>query len=388
MTLGGLAIAIGGLVDDAVVDVENVLRRLKVDRAKHPNHRLHPIEVVKLASMEVRSGILYATAIIVLVFLPLFALPGIEGRLFVPLGIAFIVPRWPRCWCRSPSRRCWLLPAAAHEEPRPRRHPAWWPGSKRATATGLWRAGAPRTALAVSAVAVALSAAAVPFFPTTFLPPFNEGTLLIGMRLNPGVTLAESSALARQAEVLVRQVPEVTHVSWRSGRAELDEHAEGVHVSELDVGLLPAAELKRSMAEVQADIRSRLAHLPAAIAIGQPISHRIDHMLSGVRSQIAIKLFGDDLTLRGQAEALSARLAGIPGLADLEVEKQVLAPQITVRVDYAAAAQNGAPAPRCWPRCRRWWRARKWPRWWKAAAVLRWWCACPTAHAHRRPGAC
>ena len=132
----------------------------------------------------------------------------------------------------------------------------------------------------------------------------------------------------------------------RSGRAELDEHAEGVHVSELDVGLLPAAQLKRSMAEVQADIRSRLVHLPAAIALGQPISHRIDHMLSGVRSQIAIKLFGDDLdTLRGQAEALRARLAAIPGLADLEVEKQVLAPQITVRVDYAAAAQMGVPAP-------------------------------------------
>ncbi len=199
--------------------------------------------------------------------------------------------------------------------------------------------------MAVSAVAVVLSVAAVPFFPTTFLPPFNEGTLLIGMRLNPGVTLAESAALASQAEVLVRQVPEVTHVGRRSGRAELDEHAEGVHVSELDVGLVPASELTRSMGEVQADIRSRLAQMPAAIAIGQPISHRIDHMLSGVRSQIAIKLFGEDLdTLRGQADALRARLASIDGLADLEVEKQVLAPQITVRVDHAAAAQYGVPA--------------------------------------------
>ncbi len=138
----------------------------------------------------------------------------------------------------------------------------------------------------------------------------------------------------------------MTHVGRRSGRAELDEHAEGVHVSELDVGLKPAAELSRSMDEITGDIRSRLVNLPAAIGIGQPISHRIDHMLSGVRSQIAIKIFGEDLdTLRGQADALRARLAGIPGLADLEIEKQVLAPQIKVRIDYAAAAQYGVPAP-------------------------------------------
>ena len=347
MTLGGLAIAIGGLVDDAVVDVENVLRRLKVDRAKHPNHRLHPIEVVKLASMEVRSGILYATAIIVLVFLPLFALPGIEGRLFVPLGIAFIVSTLASLLVSvtvTPVLAFYLLPRMKNLDHGDTRVVAWLKARYRnGLAAVLAR---PRTALAVSAVAVALSAAAVPFFPTTFLPPFNEGTLLIGMRLNPGVTLAESSALARQAEVLVRQVPEVTHVGRRSGRAELDEHAEGVHVSELDVGLLPAAELKRSMAEVQADIRSRLAHLPAAIAIGQPISHRIDHMLSGVRSQIAIKIFGEDLdALRGQADALRAKLATIPGIADLQIEKQVLAPQIKVRIDYAAAAQYGVPAP-------------------------------------------
>ena len=346
MTLGGLAIAIGGLVDDAVVDVENVLRRLKMDRHKQGSARLHPLEIVKLASLEVRSGIVYATAIIVLVFLPLFALPGMEGRLFVPLGVAFIVSTLASLLVSvtvTPVLAFYLLPRMKNLDHGDTRVVAWLKARYRnGLAAVLAR---PRTALAVSAAAVVLSAAAVPFFPTTFLPPFNEGTLLIGMRLNPGVTLAESSALARQAEVLVRQVPEVTHVGRRSGRAELDEHAEGVHVSELDVGLLPAAELKRSMAEVQADIRSRLAHLPAAIAIGQPISHRIDHMLSGVRSQIAIKLFGEDLdTLRGQAENLRARLSKVEGLADLEVEKQVLAPQITVRVDYAAAAQYGVSA--------------------------------------------
>jgi HME family heavy-metal exporter len=347
MTLGGLAIAIGGLVDDAVVDVENVMRRLKLDRQKHPHQRLHPIEIVKMASMEVRSGILYATAIIVLVFLPLFALPGIEGRLFVPLGVAFIVSTLASLLVSvtvTPVLAFYLLPHMKNLDHGDTRVVAWLKAGYRTSLQAVLNR--PKAAIAAGGVAFVLSVIAVPFFPTTFLPPFNEGTLLVGMRLNPGVTLAESAALASQAEVLIRAVPEVTHVGRRSGRAELDEHAEGVHVSELDVGLLPASQLSRSMTEIQGDIRSRLINLPAAIAIGQPISHRIDHMLSGVRSQIAIKLFGDDLdTLRGQADALRGRLAAIPGLADLEVEKQVLAPQITVRVDYAAAAQYGVPVP-------------------------------------------
>jgi len=347
MTLGGLAIAIGGLVDDAVVGVENVLRRLKEDRAKHQNHRLHPIELVARATMEVRSAILYATIIIVLVFLPLFALPGMEGRLFVPLGVAFIVSTLASLVVSvtvTPVLSFYLLPGMKSLDHGDTRLLAWLKARYRGALQGVLEH--PKAAVAAGAVAVAIAAAAVPFFPTTFLPPFNEGTLLIGMRLNPGVTLAESTALAQQAEVLVKQVPEVTHVGRRSGRAELDEHAEGVHVSELDVGLKPAGELSRSMGEITADIRSRLVNLPAAIAIGQPISHRIDHMLSGVRSQIAIKIFGEDLdTLRGQADVLRTRLAAIPGLADLEIEKQVLAPQIKVRIDYAAAARYGVPAP-------------------------------------------
>ena len=347
MTLGGLAIAIGGLVDDAVVGVENVLRRLKEDRAKHHDHRMHPIELVGHATMEVRSAILYATIIIVLVFLPLFALPGMEGRLFVPLGIAFIVSTLASLVVSvtvTPVLSFYLLPRMKSLDHGDTKLLAWLKAAYRnALQTVLDR---PRMALVAGAVAVLLAAVAVPFFPKTFLPPFNEGTLLVGLRLNPGVTLAESSDLARQAEVLVKGVPEVTHVGRRSGRAELDEHAEGVHVSELDVGLKPAGELTRPMGEIAADIRARLVNLPAAIAVGQPISHRIDHMLSGVRSQIAIKIFGDDLdTLRGQADALRGKLAGIPGIADLEIEKQVLAPQIKVRVDYAAAAQYGVPAP-------------------------------------------
>jgi len=347
MTLGGLAIAIGGLVDDAVVGVENVLRRLKENRAKHPEHRLHPIELVAQATMEVRSAILYATIIIVLVFLPLFALPGMEGRLFVPLGIAFIVSTLASLVVSvtvTPVLSYYLLPNMKSLDHGDTRLLAWLKAGYRRSLQSVLRH--PKVAVAAGALAVLLAGAAVPLFPTTFLPPFNEGTLLVGLRLNPGVTLSESSALARQAEVLVAQVPEVTHVGRRSGRAELDEHAEGVHVSELDVGLKPASELERTMGEISADIRSRLVNLPAAISIGQPISHRIDHMLSGVRSQIAIKIFGQDLdTLRGQADLLRAKLAEIPGVADLEIEKQVLAPQIKVRVDYGAAAQYGIPAP-------------------------------------------
>lgn len=347
MTLGGLAIAIGGLVDDAVVDVENILRRLKEDRAKPTAQRMNLLALVAKASMEVRSGILYATVIIVLVFIPLFALPGLEGKLFVPLGIAFIVSTLASLVVSvtvTPVLSYYLLPKMKRLEHGDTKVLAWLKAGYR---SGLQSVLArPKAALVAAGAAVLVAGAAVPFFPTTFLPPFNEGTLLIGLRLNPGVTLAESAALARQAEVLVKQVPEVTHVGRRSGRAELDEHAEGVHVSELDVGLKPTAELTRSMDEIGADIRARLANLPASIGVGQPISHRIDHMLSGVRSQIAIKIFGEDLdVLRGQADALRAKLAAIPGLADLEIEKQVLAPQIKVRIDYAAAARYGVPAP-------------------------------------------
>jgi heavy-metal exporter, HME family len=347
MTLGGLAIAIGGLVDDAVVGIENVMRRLKEDRAKHPEHRLHPIEVVARATMEVRSAILYATVIIVLVFVPLFALPGMEGRLFVPLGIAFIVSTLASLVVSvtiTPVLCLYLLPRMKSLDHGDTRLLAWLKARYRGSLQSVLNA--PKAALAAGALAVVAAGAAVPFFSTTFLPPFNEGTLLVGLRLNPGVTLEESSQLARQAEVLLKGVPEVTHVGRRSGRAELDEHAEGVHVSEIDIGLKPVAEITRSMDEINADIRRRLQNLPAAVSIGQPISHRIDHMLSGVRSQIAIKIFGEDLdTLRGQADVLQAKLARIPGVADLEIEKQVLAPQIKVRIDYAAAARYGVPAP-------------------------------------------
>lgn len=346
MTLGGLAIAIGGLVDDAVVDVENILRRLKEQRAKNPGAPFDWVALVRKASLEVRTGIVVATAIVVLVFIPLFALPGIEGKLFVPLGIAFIVSTLASLVVSvtvTPVLSYYLLPGITNLDHGDTRALAWlkarYSGSLNAVLNQ------PRKATGMAVLAVVVAAASVPFFPKTFLPPFNEGTLLIGLRLNPGVTLEDSSALATQAEQLLAGVPEITHIGRRSGRAELDEHAEGVHVSELDIGLIPVSEMTRPMDEVQADMRARLQNLPAAIALGQPISHRIDHMLSGVRSQIAIKVFGEDLdTLRGTAEQLRVQLADIDGLVDLEVEKQVLAPEIKVRVNYAAASQYGVSA--------------------------------------------
>ena len=343
MTLGGLAIAIGGLVDDAVVDVENVIRRLRVNLDKASLDQLSPLAIVRAASLEVRTGIIYATAIIVLVFIPLFALPGIEGRLFVPLGIAFIVSTLASLLVSvtiTPVLCFYLLPSMQSLRDHDTKIVTWLKSHYEFQLSRLL--AAPKKPLMYAFASVIVAAASVPFMASSFLPPFNEGTLLIGLRLNPGVSLSESAGVASQAEKLVRQVPEVTYVGRRSGRAELDEHAEGVHVSELDVGLKPAGDLDRSMAEIQADIRSRLVNLPAAIAIGQPISHRIDHMLSGVRSQIAIKIFGDDLdVLRSQADLLRSKLAGIEGLVDLEIEKQVLAPQIKVRIDYDKAAQYG-----------------------------------------------
>jgi len=188
-------------------------------------------------------------------------------------------------------------------------------------------------------VAVLLAAASVPFFPRAFLPAFNEGSLTLGMLMQPGTSLEESNRIGRLAETLIMEVPEVTQVGRRTGRAELDEHAEGVHASEIDVDLAPS---ERDREAIMADIRERLAVLPVQVAVGQPISHRLDHLLAGVRAQIAIKVFGDDTdTLRGLAAQLRQELEAVPGLVDLSVEKQVLIPQITVRIDHQRLAQTG-----------------------------------------------
>ena len=338
MTLGGMAIAIGELVDDAVVDVENVLRRLRQNRqAAQPRPVL---EVIASASREVRSGVVYATMIVVLVFVPLFFLTGIEGRLFAPLGVAYIVSILASMLVAmtvTPVLCYFLLPKMKRLEkgdsPLVRKLKAW------DTRLLNWSFDHSKSLLGVGLLAVALAIAAVPFFPRSFLPAFNEGTLTISLLLNPGTSLAESNRIGTLAEQLLLQVPEVTQVGRRTGRAELDEHAEGVHSSELDVDLKKS---KRSRADILQDIRDRLAPLPASVNTGQPISHRLDHLLSGVRAQIALKIFGDDLdTLRGLATDLQTRLAKIPGLVDLQLEKQVRIPQLQIRIDYDRAKQYG-----------------------------------------------
>lgn len=338
MTLGGLAIAIGELVDDAVVGVENVLRRLKLNRdLAEPR----PVaEVIAKATLEVRSAIVYATFIIVLVFVPLFVLPGIEGRLFTPLGVAYIVSILASMIVSvtvTPVLAYYLLPGMkqlhAGDSPLVSRLKRW-------DAKLLhWSFGHGRALLAGAAAVVILTAASIPLFPRSFLPPFNEGTLTVNVLLNPGTSLAESNRIGTLAEQIVAGVPEVTQVGRRTGRAELDEHAEGVHYTEMDVDLKASA---RSREAIIGDIRARLAVLPAVSNVGQPISHRLDHLLSGVRAQIALKVYGDDLdTLRGLAADLRARLAKIPGVTDLQIEKQVLIPQIKIRVDYEQAARHG-----------------------------------------------
>ncbi|AMR81059.1 efflux RND transporter permease subunit [Cupriavidus nantongensis] len=341
MTLGGLAIAIGELVDDAIVDVENIQRRLRQRAAMDDPPSV--LETIWRASVEVRSGIVYATLVVVLVFMPLFALPGIEGRLFAPLGIAYIVSILASMLVSmtvTPVLSYYLLPRMKRLE-----HPdsplvAWL---KRVDARILdWSFPRARAVLSVAAVAVVLAAATVPWLPRAFLPGFNEGSMVMSLMLNPGTSLTEANRIGALAETLIRQVPEVTRVGRRTGRAELDEHAEGVHASEIDIDLKPSA---RSREQVMAAIRAQLAGLPASVAIGQPISHRLDHLLSGVRAQIALKIYGDDLdTLRGLAENVRGHLASIPGLVDITVERQVLIPQVNVRLDYRKAAQYGIPA--------------------------------------------
>ena len=338
MTLGGVAIAIGELVDDAVVDVENILRRLKLNQLLPAPKPI--LDVVHSASVEVRSGIVYATLVVVLVFVPLFALPGIEGRLFSPLGMAYITSILASMLVSmtvTPVLCYYLLPNM------PRLHSGDGPlvrYLKRWDEKILrWSFPRAKILISVATVAVLISAACVPFFPRAFLPAFNEGSLVLSLLFNPGTSLAEANRMGTLAEKLIAQVPEVVQVGRRTGRAELDEHAEGVHSTEIDIDLRRS---KRDREAIMTDIRSQLSVLPASTAIGQPISHRLDHLLSGVRAQIAIKIYGDDLdTLRGLAEQMRQELAGTRGLVDLTVEKQVLISQITVRLDHRKLAQTG-----------------------------------------------
>jgi HME family heavy-metal exporter len=337
MTLGGIAIAIGELVDDAVVDVENIFRRLRENReAGNPRSAF---DVVVSASQEVRSGIVYATLVIILVFVPLFALSGIEGRLFVPLGQAYIIAILASLLVSitlTPVMACYLLPNMKSLGEREGKVVSTL---KRWNKSLLERAfSKDRLVFGVTGGLVAAGMLGLLFLPRVFLPPFNEGTFTVGVQFNPGISLSESNRIGAVAERLLLDIPEVKTVGRRTGRAELDEHAEGIHVSELEVELKPKAD----KADVAAEIRARLSVLPVSVIVGQPISHRIDHMLSGVRAEIALKIFGDDLdVLRRLAEELRRKMAAISGIRDLQVEKQVLIPQLEVRVDYQKAALYG-----------------------------------------------
>jgi CzcA family heavy metal efflux pump len=340
MTLGGLAIAIGELVDDAIVDVENIFRRLRENRLR-PDPR-PALEVVYRASSEVRNSIVIATLIVVLVFVPLFALGGIEGRMFLPLGIAYIVSIVASLLVSitvTPVLASYLLPRSRATE-----HGAdgWLVRKlKQGNAAILARTlDRPYPVLVVAGVAIIVAAAVVPFFGREFLPPFNEGTAVVNVTALPGTSLSESNRIGTIAERLLLGVPEVRRVGRRTGRAELDEHAEGVHYGEIDVDLAPSL---RSRGEVLDDLRERVRQIPGvSVGVGQPIAHRLDHLLSGIRAQIAIKVFGPDLeALRGVAAEVEQAIADVPGLVDLQIEKQVLVPQVRVEVDRTAAARYG-----------------------------------------------
>ena len=343
MTLGGLAIAIGELVDDAIVDVENVFRRLRENR--HAAQPKPALEVIYHASSEVRNSIVFATIIVVLVFIPLFALGGIEGRIFAPLGIAYITSIISSLFVAvtvTPALCSYLLPKMKrmdHEKD------SWLVRKIKGAEARLLSWAVPRTTPILLLVALAFLAAiaVIPFFGREFLPPFNEGSVTINLVSAPGISLKESNRIGALAEKLVLEVPEVSMTGRRTGRAELDDHAEGVHSSEIEVELKPS---DRDRGVILDDIRTRLDTIPGiGVNLGQPISHRIDHLLSGVRAQIAVKLFGDDLTtLREKAEEIRSVMSTVPGVVDLQVEKQVLIPQLHVNIDRQQARKYGVMA--------------------------------------------
>lgn len=339
MTLGGLAVAIGELVDDAIVDVENVFRRLRENRTLANPQPI--LTVVYRASKEVRNSIVYATILVVLVFLPLFAMQGIEGRIFAPLGIAYITSILASLVVSltvTPALASYLLGKSSLKEEKDNKFVSWLKNQdRRALEKNL---DDPKPIFWGTAALFALSLVAIPFFGGEFLPPFNEGSLTINVLAQPGTSLEESNRVGTLIEKQLLQVPEVTTVARRTGRAELDEHAEGTHSSEIEVDL---AESDRDRDEVVEAIRSRLDLFPGLVVnIGQPISHRLDHLLSGVRAQIAVKLFGNDATvLRAKAEEVRRAMSMVEGAVDVSVEKQTLIPQIPIRVDRARAAQYG-----------------------------------------------
>lgn len=348
MSLGGLAIAIGSLVDDAIVDVENVYKRLHENKLKPVEERLSILEVVFNASKEVRMPILNSTLIIVVSFVPLFFLTGMEGRMLVPLGIAFIVALAASTVVAltvTPVLCSYLLGRDKKKEQKEssdsfvaRKMKQWY---------GAALAFVLRHKKIVLGSTIGLFVVALVCFFTlgrSFLPPFNEGSFTINISSLPGISLEESDKMGHRAEELLLSIPEIQTVARKTGRAELDEHALGVNVSEIEA---PFELKERSRSELVAEVREKLGTIVGAnVEIGQPISHRIDAMLSGTKANIAIKLFGDDLNrMFTLGNEIKGAIQDIPGIADLNVEQQIERPQLIISPKREMLAKFGISLP-------------------------------------------
>ena len=346
MSLGGLAIAIGSLVDDAIVDVENVYKRLRANRLLPPDQRAQTIDIVFEASKEVRMPILNSTLIIMVSFMPLFFLSGMEGRMLRPLGIAFLVALVAStivALTLTPVLCSYLLNSdkALKENKEP------WLSRKLQGVYGkalAWTLAHSKGVLTATIITFVVALGTFFTLGRSFLPPFNEGSFTINAATLPGVSLEESDRMGRQIEELLLQVPEIQTVARKTGRAELDEHAFGVNACEIEA---PFVLDKRSHSEVKADIREKLSTISGmSIEIGQPISHRIDAMLSGTKSQIAIKLFGEDLKhMYNIGLQIQALASGIEGVVDLNVEQQIERPQIHIVPRRDLLARYGITMP-------------------------------------------
>lgn len=343
MTLGGLTIAIGALVDDAIIDVENVFRRLRENRSFPPDKQKPALDVIYRASSEVRAAIFFATLIIGLVFVPLFFLPGIEGRLLRPLGLAYIAALMASLIVSltvTPVLCYYLLPKSkALDKDEPFLMRRLKSAYKKSLEIALRRRG---LVVGVTGVMLIGAVALVPFLGRSFLPPFNEGSLTVAIVSVPGITLEESDAIGRQIEDALLAFPEVVSTSRRTGRAEKDEHVQGVNASEMEVVLQPG----RPKTELLAAMRTSVAMIPGAnVSFGQPISHRIDHMISGSKSNLAVKIFGPDLSvLRNLAKEVEGTLSEVPGIVDLSNTEQSSVPQLLIDFDREAMSRYGLSA--------------------------------------------
>lgn len=344
MSLGGIAIAIGCLVDDAIVDVENVYRRLRENRQLPPEQRRPAVKVVYEASTEVRMPIFYSTLIITAAFLPLFFLQGMDGRMLKPLGIAFIVALAAStivALTLTPVLCSLLLDRDSKKEAKLDAQPRISRLLTAAYSRSLqWMLGHSRPVLWAAGILFVAAAGVYFTLGGGFLPHFNEGSFTINVSTVPGISLEESDRIGRMAEQIILDTPEVLTVARKTGRAELDEHSLGVNTSEMEV---PYRLTDRSRAEVSADLRHRLSEIPGAvIEIGQPISHRIDAMLSGAQSQVAIKIFGPDLnTLFALGRSIKGIVDEVPGAVDVNIEQQVERPQLLITPRRELLARYG-----------------------------------------------